>query len=178
MCDLGKLITAAKSGSQQALDEFVRRTEDRVYRYALGQLRSQELAGEATQETFLRMLRSLDRWKDGADPVGLLLGVSRNVAREFWRRRKHDPLGDPPSSDSNHDPVRLSIVSEQNERLLDAIELLPRRQREVVAMRIFEELTVEQAARAMKCRPGTVKALLSKAVVNLRKHVARFDGHP
>ena len=45
---------------------------------------------------------------------------------------------------------------------------LPRHQRQVIALRIFEQLNVEQTAQAMGYRPSTVKALAFKGVQNLR----------
>ena len=49
---------------------------------------------------------------------------------------------------------------------------LPERQRDVVLLRIFEELSVTDTARAMRCREGTVKALLHKAMKSLRGYTA------
>ena len=59
-------------------------------------------------------------------------------------------------------------AGEQIDELRTALETLPQRQKEVVALRLFEELPVADTARIMGCRPGTVKAHLNKAVTALR----------
>jgi RNA polymerase sigma factor (sigma-70 family) len=50
---------------------------------------------------------------------------------------------------------------------------LPQRQREVVVLRFFEELSVEETAAAMDCAQGTVKATLHQALRALRKRIER-----
>ncbi len=45
---------------------------------------------------------------------------------------------------------------------------LPDRQREVVVLRIFEDMSVKETAQSMGCREGTVKALLHKATEQLK----------
>jgi RNA polymerase sigma factor (sigma-70 family) len=53
-----------------------------------------------------------------------------------------------------------------------AILELPPRQRQAVVLRYHADLTVEDTAAVMRCAPGTVKALTSQALANLR---ARFE---
>ena len=166
--ELANLLIAARTGQAAAMDRFVRLTQDRVWRYTLSQLRRPDAAADAVQETFARMLERLDRWHPGIDPLGWLLGFARNVVREARRRRRPPPdLGR--RREAGLDPIAAVIHDEHKRRLWQAIDRLPPRQRQVVALRIFEQLSVDQTAEAMGCRPGTVKAMLFKAVRNLRR---------
>lgn len=70
--------------------------------------------------------------------------------------------------------VQLGVPSAQGpegEELFDVIERLPRRQREVVVLRYFEDLTEAEIAAVLKCRPGTVKSLATRALSRLRKEL-------
>ena len=60
-------------------------------------------------------------------------------------------------------------LDETIKKVRDIVARLPERQRDVVLLRVFEELSVEATAKAMHCRPGTVKALLHKALQRMRK---------
>ena len=82
----------------------------------------------------------------------------------------------PPPSQSNG-PIDSVVQREQHRQLWSAIDKLPPRQREVAALRVFEQLNVEQAAAAMGCAAGTVKALLFKAIGNLRKTMKVNDDY-
>ena len=60
-------------------------------------------------------------------------------------------------------------------RVHEAVMELPERQREVVLLRVFEELSTRETAERMDCAEGTVKATLSHAVANLKRLMSRSD---
>ena len=63
----------------------------------------------------------------------------------------------------------LLLDTEQRlQRTLARIATLPERQREVLLLRIFEGMSVNDTARTLGCRPGTVKAQLNRALGRLR----------
>jgi RNA polymerase sigma factor (sigma-70 family) len=57
--------------------------------------------------------------------------------------------------------------------LLDAVDALPYRQKAVIVLRYYEDLSEHDIARALGCRPGTVKSLASRALQHLAKEVER-----
>jgi RNA polymerase sigma-70 factor (ECF subfamily) len=68
-------------------------------------------------------------------------------------------------------PERDVAKYESARRVRRLVEKLPERQREVVLLRIFEDMSVKETARSMGCREGTVKALLHKATAKLKLSV-------
>ena len=99
-----------------------------------------------------------------------LFRTARLVCLEMNRQRRYEPLPavDPPAADSGDSAVALAEV-----RAL--VSDLPARQREVVMLRIFEDLSVRETARAMGCREGTVKALLNKARATAGRELQRMN---
>jgi RNA polymerase sigma factor (sigma-70 family) len=57
--------------------------------------------------------------------------------------------------------------------LLDAVDALPYRQKAVIVLRYYEDLTEHEIAKALGCRPGTVKSLASRALERLAQEVPR-----
>ncbi len=55
------------------------------------------------------------------------------------------------------------------EEIRNRVDSLPRRQKEVVVLRYFEEFSTAETAKIMGCREGTVKALLHKALQKLKQ---------
>ncbi|MFD4656394.1 SigE family RNA polymerase sigma factor [Kitasatospora sp. NPDC058444] len=105
---------------------------------------------------------SLDR------PEAYLRKVLVNCHVSWWRRRwtgelPHDELPDRPSagSDPYEDVVLGQVVAQ-------AVRALPPRQRAVVVLRFFEDLSVEETAEVLRCSTGTVKSQTHHALAALR----------
>jgi len=62
-------------------------------------------------------------------------------------------------------------VSPAAQELLDVIDTLPYRQKAVIVLRYYEDLSEADIAKLLRCRPGTVKSLASRALTRLRKEI-------
>ena len=163
-----ELVRRFQRGDTDAFDVLVRRHQDRLYRMAAVWLHNDQQAADVVQEVFLRSIRGLGAFRFRAAPFTWLYRTTRNVCHEFNRRRRTEPLEtepDDPSPGVEQQVTQLDAA--RNVRSL--LSGLPQRQREVVLLRIFEDLSVRDTARAMGCREGTVKALLHKATTRLRQ---------
>ncbi|MBT8099272.1 MAG: RNA polymerase sigma factor, partial [Gammaproteobacteria bacterium] len=119
------------------------------------------------QEVFVRGFKGLRSFRFRSAPFTWLYRTTRNVCNEFNRVRRSEPLDAEPR-DWSKTPEGLVAVHEKAQRVREFVARLPERQREVVVLRIFEDLSVKEAAKLMGCREGTVKALLHKATASLR----------
>jgi RNA polymerase sigma-70 factor (ECF subfamily) len=167
------LVRRFQAGDDRAYTVFVRRHQDRIFRLACVRLDARADARDAAQEVFLRAYRGLGRFRFGAEPFTWLYRTLINVCNEHNRRRRREralrqDLGNDPGMtdetvpDSTQEPVA---------RIRRLVAALPERQREVVLLRVFEELSVEETAQALGCRVGTVKAHLHKAIENLKQGI-------
>lgn len=164
-----QLVRAFQRGDKGAFEVFVKRHQDRVFRLAGLWLHDSSQAGDVLQETLLRSYTGLGRYRFRAQPATWLMRVCRNVCREFNRRRRFDALDtDSPAFSFAPDYGGGLDDDRELEKLRSAVRSLPERQQQVVGLRVLEELSVEETAQVMGCRPGTVKAHLHKAVNNLR----------
>lgn len=106
-------------------------------------------------------------WSRIADsPEAYVRKILVNTYATWWRRRWHgehatDVLPDPGVADGSDD-------ASAGHDLWTAMDRLPRRQRAVVVLRYFEDLTEAQAADLLGCTVGTVKSQTSKALAKLR----------
>ena len=152
-----------------AFELFVERHQDRIFRLASAWLYAPDAAADAAQDVFLRAYSGLPRFRFRAAPFTWLYRTLRNVCREYNRRSAAHPLPLEERDVIVADEAPRRTASEQRlQRTLQRIAELPERQREVVMLRIFEDMSVEDTARTLGCRPGTVKAQLSRALARLR----------
>ena len=158
-----ELVREFQNGDALAFDVLVRRHQDRLYRLAAVWLIDAARAEDVTQEVFLRAFRGLPRFRFRAQPFTWLYRTTRLVCHEMNRQRRFEPLPD-------NEPVAHGNPADAEIALAEVRALvaeLPRRQCEVVMLRIFEDLSVRETAALMGCREGTVKALLNKARTQL-----------
>ncbi|MFI4861215.1 MAG: RNA polymerase sigma factor [Phycisphaerales bacterium JB063] len=170
-------LARAKRGQADAQAALVRELQDVWYRYALSILRDPEQAKDAAQETALRFLKNLPRFQGGSTLKTWSLGIATNVCRERRRQRWPLALADAPADpDPTPGPRQRAELREQRDHLLAVLRDLPDRQREAVALRFFEQLSIRETAEAMGCAPGTVKATLSQALQSLRQRMGVSNG--
>ena len=89
-----------------------------------------------------------------------------NTYASWWRRRWNGELATAELPERGTDDTADAITAEHD--LWAAMGRLPRRQRAVVVLRYFEDLTEVQTADALGCSVGTVKSQASKALAKLR----------
>jgi RNA polymerase sigma-70 factor (ECF subfamily) len=155
-------------------DEIVRAHRQLVYRVARRIVRTHEEADEVTQETFVRAWRALSGFRGESRLSTWLVRIAIHTARSLPRVRfVAAPLGEAERiADRADGPDALWERREDRARLRSAVRSLPPRQREVVALKVFSDMTYEDVASVLGLTVGAVKAHLHQAVGNLRRRLA------
>ena len=133
---------------------------------------SRAVAEELTQETLLRVWTHWPRVRTLASPAGWAYRVALNLSRSWWRRRLVERRV---AATLQRDLAAQAVVAGPDPTgvtIRAAVAALPARQREAIALRYFADLSIEDAAAAMRCAPGTVKNLTTKARETLRATLA------
>jgi len=159
-------------------DEIVRAHRQLVYRVARRIVRTHEEADEVTQETFVRAWRGLSGFRGESRLSTWLVRIAIHTARSLPRGRvAAAPLGEAERiPDGAAGPHALWEGREDRARLRSAVRSLPPRQREVVALKVFSDMTYEDVATVMGLTVGAVKAHLHQAVGNLRRRLTEDAG--
>lgn len=119
--------------------------------------------------------RLVHRWKKiEGNPEGYVRTTLYNLAVDGWRREKNwrARLG----LIATHDAVPDEATAvDDRDAIIRLLNQLPPRQRTVIVLRYWEDLTEAETAKAMGCRVGTVKATTSRALQRLRELSAPVD---
>jgi RNA polymerase sigma-70 factor (ECF subfamily) len=171
---LDATLRAARSGSQAALGELWRHLSPAV----CGFLRAKGAVDpeSSTSEVFLGAFGALDDFVGDADAFrGLLFTIAQRRLVDEFRRRARRPVEvewspelDPRCDESAEHHVLVGQGHEDARTLLDG---LPSDQRDVLMLRIFGDLTVDQVAAALGKTPGAVKQLQRRGLDNLRRRI-------
>lgn len=165
-----------RSGEADALSDLYARHVRTVQSYCLWRTADLQSAEDATATVFLEIWRKRRRLTLEADSAApLLLGVANNVLREHWRSRRwyHDALSrirsaaaQPPPDVEVEAIARLDAITHVKAAGAE-IRALPRREREVLALIAWGELSYEETALALRIPIGTVRSRLARARARL-----------
>jgi RNA polymerase sigma-70 factor, ECF subfamily len=167
----GDLLRLLSGGDETAFIEFYRRHQGVVYRFALQMSGKTEIAEEVTQDVFVVVMKSAQRYDSERGSVAAFLyGIARNfVLRALERERPYLTVLDDPAGDfAGRIAGQQDIFSDlaQNERLdtlRRAVLALPPAYREVVVLCELHERDYAEAASALGCAIGTVRSRLHRA---------------
>ena len=118
------------------------------------------------------------RWRtvrDGTDPTAYVKRAMVNAHISRWRRLRREWLTDHTLDDLVSSSVPVPLAEQP---MWVALASLPPRQRAVLVLRYYEDLSGSDIADVLACSAGTVKSQASKALASLRRHLADDSGRP
>jgi RNA polymerase sigma-70 factor (ECF subfamily) len=160
---------AAPADASEMISALVEEFSGALYRVAYSVSRNSAEAEDAVQETFLRVLRHQDQLGEIRDLRVWLVRITWNVVLDKKRRSKIRP--------ETEDVAQLAhvlaahglkadewvIAAQQHAQVLSLIEKLPRKEREVLLLSAFEELSTPQIAEVVGTTDSSVRSRLFRA---------------
>jgi RNA polymerase sigma-70 factor (ECF subfamily) len=168
------LMLAYAAGDMAAFGQLYARHRGKLYRYLLRQLRDNALADECFQDVWQRVIAARSGWKPDAGFATWLYTIAHHRLGDHWRSLKHRPAA-PADADERtarvadpDTPERVLSEFERRRQLQLALDDLPEEQREVLLLRLEQELTLEEIAEVTGVGRETVKSRLRYAMDKLR----------
>ncbi len=158
------------SGSEAAacFDAFVRARLPELLRFGRVLTGNDEAAADLVQDALERTLLAWSRLQQRDDPVAYVRRVMVNRNISVWRRLRRETVTDTVPDGGYTD-------SHRDHEVWRALQSLPTRQRAVLALRYYEDLSEAEIARVLGCSPGTVKSQASKGMAKLRALLPATD---
>ena len=163
---LGRVIERCRDGDRDAFEEVVDRYGLQLLRTARLILRDDALAEDAIQETFLRAWQRIGSLRD-EDPGPWLTRIAMNESISAYRRRhRFQALTERFGRLGGSKPA---VSSEVRLDLAKALDRLTPEQRAAIALHYYQDLSVDDAARALKIPIDTLKSRLKAGLRRLRQ---------
>ncbi|NUS37770.1 MAG: RNA polymerase sigma factor [Lysobacter sp.] len=168
------LMLAWAGGDREAFAPLYARHRLRLHRFLLRQVRDPALADEFFQDVWQRVVAARRDWTPDARFATWLYRIAHNRLADHWRALQHRP---PAPADADEraaripdpdTPERTLSDFEQRRRLQLALDALPPEQREVLLLRLEQELTLEEIGAITGVGRETVKSRLRYAMDKLR----------
>ena len=164
------LFELVRRGDENALVELVNRYHSPLYKFLCRFTGDIHLANDLVQETFTRLLIY-----QGAAPdqfKSWMYALARNLARDHFRSRhyRYEQAADFSDDTLGFDPLQFTIG--ENDDVTTALAALTADQREVIVLRFYHDLKLEEIAEITGAPVGTVKSRLFHALKRLKGFLA------
>ncbi len=171
-----RLIRKALDGNERAWVKLVKRYEKRIYNYSLRMTGATDEAMDLVQEVFLAVFRNLPNYRgDGVFPAWLFR-IANNRCIDFLRRRNNNPLANQSATDT--ETLKSSKMADEdlqreqgNREVLKLLTRLTREQRQVVELKLFQNMTFDEIEGYTGLSANTAKTRFYTALQKLRNLV-------
>lgn len=167
---IGHLVLKAQDGDSDAFAELYALTYQHVYNYAVHYLRNTDSAQDAVQDTYILALKNIHGIKEPSVFVAWLNQICFRVCYDMCRKKNAgygeinpDLLELKLDEYEPHNPEAQAETKEEIERLKQAISALPFNEQQVIVLRYYNDMKLEEIASALRCSRSSVKRYLNSA---------------
>lgn len=181
------LIKRAQRGNIEAFEQLVHRYDRRIMKITLDMLNNVEDARDLYQEIFIRVYRSIDKFRFKSEFYTWLFRIAINTTISYRNKRRKqkisyriDDLPDTENwrmsrTDSEKNPEEQLLNSELNELILTGLDQLSAKQKTVFVLRHYHGYKLKDIGRLMECQEGTVKNYLFRATKKMRVFLKEYQ---
>ena len=176
-----KCVKKAARGDASAFESLVMHYQGQIYRLCFRMTGNSEDAQDMTQEAFLKAWKNLSTFQFDSAFSTWLYRLASNCCLDLLRSMKRKPTVSLTAetedeegeiidvADDAPSPEEEAIVSQERDDLRKALALLDDEQRQILILRVVNDLSYTEIAEVLNIKEGTVKSRLSRARDNLRK---------
>ncbi|MDA3629855.1 SigE family RNA polymerase sigma factor [Saccharopolyspora oryzae] len=157
------------SGPPLTLEDLYKQQRMRMVRLAILLVDDPATAEDVVQEAFTGLYRNWSGLRDARAAIGYLRTAVVNGSRSVLRRRKTAREYQPPHQADARSAESLAMLTAEHQAVVASLAKLPRRQREVLVLRYYGNLSEAEIAEATGVSKGTVKSTASRALDALQK---------
>ena len=184
-----QLITIYLTGDNKAFETLLLRHKNRIFRFILMKIKDRDLADDIFQETFVKIINTLQLGKYNEEGKFLpwAMRIAHNLVIDHFRKTsKVRMISESSSFSEDYSIFNILSTGEENtletmtrteleNQMVDLIDHLPETQREIIQMRIFQDLSFKDIAEMENISINTALGRMRYALMNLRKLIDKHQ---
>jgi len=170
-----ELVVSAKAGSRPAFEALVRRYQEPVYFLCYRYVRDHDTAAELAQRAFVRAMDSIRDLRQAEIFRSWLFKIAVNLALNHLRDAAKFVAESGFEGAVAPDAPGLIERAEASRGLASAVSQLPNKQRMIVELRVYQELSFRDIAQALDTTANAAKVGFHHAIKNLRRLLVTDD---
>lgn len=173
-----QLVQAMSRGEQAAFEAFVLRYHGPVLGYLERMLQDPGKAEDLTQETFVRLISQLKRGKLPDQIKPWMYRVATNLCKDYWKsagfRRDVKTSGEVPEQiDGRASVIDIYERQETRKELLHTLEEIPPVQKEIILLRFYQDMKLQDIADTLEMTLSGVKTHLYNGLRKLKSKLEK-----
>ncbi|WP_339888472.1 sigma-70 family RNA polymerase sigma factor [uncultured Flavobacterium sp.] len=179
----GILVQQYVAGNEQALSQLIERHQSRIYGFIYSKLNDRDLCDDIFQDTFIKVIKNLKTksYNEEGKFLPWVIRIAHNLIVDHYRKNKKMPMTRETETYSifefikdNSSTIEGQMITEQvEEDLKRLIEELPGDQKEVLVMRMYEDLSFKEISEQTGVSINTALGRMRYALMNLRKLIEK-----
>ncbi len=164
------VIYNVKNGKTEDFGLIVEKYKDSLFSFIFYSVKDEGAAGDIFQETMLKALTEINKYKEKGKFKAWLFTIARNKITDYFRKASKtislddEEQSEKPDLSDNTEAKALSNIS--LEEIASFIDKLPQAQKEVILLRQY--LSFKEIADMLSCPLGTVLARMNRAIKKLQ----------
>ena len=165
---------------EEAFTEIYQHFFSRTYKFIYAKTSDAETTDEIISKTFLKMFENLSKYDPSRAAFSTwLFQIALNEMKMFWRsknyRGEHEENWDEefnPVAPEYDEPEKKVLESEMQDKIREALEKLPERERKIIEMAYWLNYPPRKIAEVLDLKPNTVSVILRRAKNSLKKFLS------
>ena len=183
--DDASLVNSYISGNEAALESLIKRHQSRIFGFIYSKVGDRDLADDIFQDTFIKVIRTLksNAYNEEGKFLPWVMRIAHNLIVDHFRHNKKMPLYRETEEFSifsvmTDDSLTIEnkLISDQvTKDLRQIVEELPDDQKEVLMMRLYQDMSFKEISEATGVSINTALGRMRYAVINLRKVIDKHQ---
>lgn len=183
LIDDATLVSNYIKGDEKALAMLIARHKHRIYSFIYSKVYDRDVSEDVFQDTFIKVIKTLKRGKYNEEGKFLpwVMRIAHNLVIDHFRRNNRMPKFDNTGefsifsvlSDSSLNVEKQMVRDQVNMDVKRIIEELPEDQKEVLKMRIYQEMSFKEISERTGVSINTALGRMRYALINLRKVIEK-----
>jgi RNA polymerase sigma-70 factor (ECF subfamily) len=179
------LVSNYINGDEKSLEKLIVKHKQKLFGFIYSKVSDRHLAEDIFQDTFIKVIHTLKRgaYNEEGKFLSWVMRIAHNLVIDYYRKSSRMPkfnrtdefnifsvLSDPSKN------IESTIMEKQlYDQITDLIQYLPKDQKEVLRMRIYNELSFKEISENTGASINTVLGRMRYALINMRKLVVKKD---
>lgn len=179
------LVQEYVSGNEKALELLIQRHESKIFGFIYSKIADREVANDIFQDTFIKVIRTLKStsYSEEGKFLPWVMRIAHNLIIDHFRRNKKMPLFRETEDFSIFSVMSDDSLSIENQLIATQVEIdlrriineLPDDQKEVVIMRMYQDMSFKEISEVTGVSINTALGRMRYALLNLRKVIDKHQ---